>query len=762
MRHAMLLALTLAAGACHAAAFLHDIGTDDSALTQGFTRVTERHAYSTEQGFGWDAAEGMRAYVQAYAEMIENVSTGAAEPPPIYTHALNEDCLVGEAPRVLRVDVPAGDYKVYLLCGTSSPRLRYQYFDFDITVQDATRRVRFEGPYRFRSVRFEATGDGAPLEIALTPRSKWALNAVMIWDAADDERMEGLIAGVEDWVYGLPPEEWEKWRFEPPPPSPPLPDVSPADRDRGFLLYHKPYPEVIYPSTNPHPHELNPTLRIFATPGEYEPLTFTLRTLRALEGVRVEVGDIGPIAGETVDIRRVRYMKARPNYRVRHVYRIVPDILERFEALDLPGGESHRFWLTLRVPEDAPPGLYGGVITLTTEDARAEVPVRLRILPIRLREDPDKIYGIYYRHPLDSWVNAPDEVSKEYFFRKAELEHEDMVGHGTRNVTLSAWCRPEDEEGKFTADWTALGAKIEMARRFDFKPPFVMSINTGGVYRKHMNESYGSHLRGIKMPPEEFFAEMTRMAAFVESERVKHGWPEFVYYPIDEPSREPTSVQFMTELLKAIQAAGVKTYVTADPTHEQFAPLMPFVNVWCTQPFAPDRETILADMAARDVEYWCYPNHVNGENDHTPVAGARMTYGFGLWRSGFKALIPWIYQAVMGDPFNYLDSPSQDFFNRSEDDGTPIPVAMWEAYREGYDDYRYVYTLESLIGEARAAGRNAAADEAERELRFVWDAIEVQTKYKYDDLWPSAEFDVYRWIIARAILKLQDEAGVGP
>ena len=57
--------------------------------------------------------------------------------------------------------------------------------------------------------------------------------------------------------------------------------------------------------------------------------------------------------------------------------------------------------------------------------------------------------------------------------------------------------------------------------------------------------------------------------------------------------------------------------------------------------------------------------------------------------------------------------------------------------------------------------RAFAADEAARELSFVWDAVRVQPKYKYDDLWPAAEFDVYRWIIARAILKLQDEVGLG-
>jgi len=87
-------------------------------------------------------------------------------------------------------------------------------------------------------------------------------------------------------------------------------------------------------------------------------------------------------------------------------------------------------------------------------------------------------------------------------------------------------------------------------------------------------------------------------------------------------------------------------------------------------------------------------------------------------------------------------------------------VAMWEAYREGYDDYRYVYTLEKLIEAARAAGKAKEADEAAADLKYIWDAIRVQPKYKYDDLWADAEYDVYRWMVARLILKLQ-EAGVG-
>ena len=37
----------------------------------------------------------------------------------------------------------------------------------------------------------------------------------------------------------------------------------------------------------------------------------------------------------------------------------------------------------------------------------------------------------------DQAANAPDDVSREYFRRKAELEHRDLVAHGTRNIVLS-------------------------------------------------------------------------------------------------------------------------------------------------------------------------------------------------------------------------------------------------------------------------------------------------------------------------------------
>jgi hypothetical protein len=745
-----------------ASPLLFDMGTETSDVWEGFTRVTAKTVWSGESEFGWKSPQGLSSRVMAYKEPVSNPRRGASEPPPIWTNAITEDAVIGSSENSFLFRAAPGEYELYVVCGTSDPALRSQFFDFTVRVGAQQQRVQIEGAYQFRTLRFKATvGAGAePLVVMFSPRSKWVVNALIAWTSADAVTVRrDVIDPFEQWTFRMAPQEWAKWQRDPVREEP-MPIVSDADKQRGFLVYARHYLECVYPETRPRAEELNPELRLFATPGESGTANFVVLPLAQLRDAKVNVSAVGPIPAENIDVRHVRFMRARPNYTVQYRYRVVPDLLEHFESLDLPANENARFWITLRIPEKAPAGNYTGKIVFVCTGGSVTLPLRVRVLPITLREDPSKIFGIYYRHPYDQMASAPDEVSKEHFRRKAELEHQDMVAHGTRNVVLSVSGRPADAQGNFNFNWDLLEAKFALWRKHGFVGPAVMGFPVESVYEKYMKARTGSHLRGVEDPPDEFGREITAMVRTIEAERQRRGWPEFLYYPVDEPATDAAAVNFMVKVLSACKAAGVRTYVTADPTHEQFDPMRPLIDVWSTQPFAPDRETVIADMKARPVEYWCYPNHVNGENDHTPVTGARMTYGFGFWRSGFRALIPWIYQSSTGDPFNYLDGASMDFFNRSEPDGTPIPVAMWEAYREGYNDYRYLYTLEQRIAEAKtsssAAVRSAAAN-AERELQSVWNAIRVQPKYKHDDLWSPPDFDAYRWILAQQIMAI-DEA----
>lgn len=632
--------LSMAAQADPAGSYLFDLGSHKSAVWEGCTRVTPESVFSPQTRFGWQSKDGLRALVRAYTGPVENRSRGRDEPPPIWTNAITEDAILGDRENVFLFTTPPGDYEVYVLCGTSEA-MSSQYFDFTVQVGDDQRRVQIEGGYQFRALRFHARAGNEPLAVKFTPRSKWVSCAILAWTAADDARVQQqIVKPLEEWTYRMPPAEWAQWKEDPEPDSGPLPPLSEADRKRGFVVYSRHYLECVYPHTKPRPEDVNPTLRLFATQGEYEPLNFVVYPLADLRDARVSVSGIGPVPASNIDVRHVRFLRARPNYTVRYRYRVVPDVLEHFQTLDMPAGENARFWITVHVPDDAPAGTYRGNVSLQCSSGKADVPVTLRILPFRLQDDPGKLFGIYYRHPYDQMARADDEVSREHFRRRAGLEYADMVAHGTRNVVLSCGSSAADAQGNFQFRFELLADEIALGQEYGFRGPIVVHISTEAVYAKYVKARYGSHLRGVQDPPEEFSRELTALVKAIEAERRKRGWPEFLYYPVDEPSTDQAAVN-----------------------------------------------------------------------------------------------------------------------NRHEPDGTPIPVALWEAYREGYDDYRYVYTLEQKIAEAKKRPHTAcqqAADTAERELQSVWNAIRVQTKYKYDGLWSPAEFDVYRWLVAQQILTLQD------
>jgi len=795
-KHSSALVLLLASAAS-AGTLRIDFGTETSPLRKGWLRVTHKTKFDEKTPVGWLSTDGLVSRDNPIPRDWKlNPSRGRRYPPPIYTIDLRQDCVQGTARETLAIRVPDGRYRVWLLCGSAGGS-RYEVWDAsvsfgrldlvpnarfpDMLVLDYTvDRATFAGPYACRVLVGSTTARQGRIQITLSTESRWVVNAMLVVPKAEWEQAEaGEIARLEQELFLLPDDVLADWRHTPHKDDTAMPEPTEAEKQRGFLVYHRPYLSPIWPNTVPRRDECEPTIRAFAARDEYEPLTFTLLPTRGLKDISVEISDLRSADGhaithDDIDVRYVRYMHVRPNYSSHGVYYRAPDVLMPLQHAihSLRKGESFRVWVTVHVGPFAAPGIYRGkarVYVPGRESAgglevfseAAAVPIVFRVLPIKLQKDLSLVYGTYYRHPYDMARRAPDAFSRRWWRRKAELEAEDMAAHGL-NAIVSGIGGKMDAKGKWQLDFDLLGAKIDLCRRHGLTKPVICHIPTSHIYSKYMKASMGSHLRLLKMPPKGFFDDLTSCVEAIETERRRRQWPELLYYPIDEPSRSEVSVRFMVEVMKAIKRVpGVRTYLTADPAHEAFAPLKPVVDVWCCQPFTFPREQIVADMKARGVEYWCYPNHIAGENDHTPVAGARMTYGFGFWRSGFRALTPWIYQSVVSDPWNYLDGGYMDFFNRTDDDGSPIPVMLWEAYREGIDDGRYITTLERTIARAREAGLTKLADEAQAELQYVWDAIQVQEKYKYDGLWDPALFDRHRWLLARQILRLQEAMAAG-
>jgi len=744
---------------------LFDMGAETSPLRPGFAPITPESVYTTGRGYGWRTTKGLKVHVQHHSRQGQfNQSRGTIQPPPIYTNEITCDTILSDRPNAFLVDLPPGRHVVYVLCGLSagSPQ---DYHWFDIAADGQRTGVKIPGPYIFEKRRLQVEVQERPVAIEFVSKTDWLVSGLVICAAAEEKDLRAKILDpLEQEVWFLPPDVAKDWRETKHVDDRPMPTLGDMERKRGYAIFARHWSEVIYPNTVPRSSELNPKLRIFASLGEYEPATFTVLPLRDLAGATVIASELrcgrAAIPTGNIDIRAVRYMHVRPNYSSSHSYHVAPDVLEHRDHVDLRQGSNQRFWVTVKVPEDAQSGVYEGKLTFQPCGGPAvEVPLQLRVLPIRLRTNPEHIYGMYYRDPLGMLRERNTTAANEYFQRKAELERRDMVEHGMNCHISSVSGLDRDGHGRWTIDGRETERRIALDRKYGLAGrPLVASFGVEHWYAKLVDKKgLGSHLRLVRADvPQSFFDEVTKMVEVIERERRSRGWPEFLYYPIDEPSTEEKSVRFMVGVLKAIKhVPGVRTYVTADPTHEQFEPMWPYVDVWCCQPFVFACERIKQLSREKHIEFWCYPNHISGENDHTPVRGARMTWGFGFWRSGFKALIPWIYQSSSGDPWNYLDGPYMDFFNRSTAEGQPIPVALWEAYREGIDDGRYIYTLEQLVAEGKRKGGRTAelASAAEKELRWVWDAVEVQEKYKHQRLWSGADFDAYRWLLASKILE---------
>ena len=535
----------------------------------------------------------------------------------------------------------------------------------------------------------------------------------------------------------------------------PEPEFTAAEKQRGYMLFHRPITEPVYPNTRPLAHERLETLAAFATPGEFEPLTLSIFPLRELKNLRVRVstlqGPAGKIPASEVTVRLATYWNVGyPRYTSRSTYRRLPELLERVTAHSSPARECQRWWLRIHVPDDAGPGLYRATVTVGDDgfDQAVQVPVALYVLGFKLKSDPAKHYSVYYYTRNNVQFQGKDEP----FIQKATgNEYRAMVEYGIDTIPTLSLQTDDSGEKIILRD----AGELDRMMAIGMQGP--VPVTAGNVIaRIYRDTTPGgrreSHWAISKMPPPEFYDRVTALFKAFEAERQANGWPAFVCCPLDEVAASHR--EFGWRVYRAVRAAGIRTYATKNPLAADAAVYRPHIDVWCSQPYSAAYEKIIDQDR---YEYWCYPNHNAGEIKDRRVMckGGRMTYGFGFWRSGYTTLIPWHWAWTPGpDQFDYLRGSRSGCGQRIGDDGEVIPAVYWECFREGRDDARYIYTLQQAAWEREGSGdatcRRLVAD-AKTLFQEMWDAVHVQQKYLADGMWPSEEFDARRWRLAKAI-----------
>lgn len=532
----------------------------------------------------------------------------------------------------------------------------------------------------------------------------------------------------------------------------PVPTLTDAQRQLGYLLFTRNYLEEVYYNTNPRPEEIGKDLKLFATPGEHEPATFAAFPLEGLSGVTVTCTDLrGPgtslIKSAAVEVCFVRQLARGVKS---FLWMVGPEALESFVALDLPQGRTTQFWLTFHVPEDAAPGEYKGrVLFKPANKPGSEASLNLLVLPFRLVEDPNANFGWYY-----SGGNTQT--------MRAELA--DMRAHGFNTVTIPEPAIPSvTPDGRAQVDFS----KWDSLRRI-FSELGMTGIQQCGI----SNITAALAAKGIRELGPGFDT------AFVGVLRQYKTWldahPDFkvLFVIFDEPresllnpwNRNYDQTVAYIKLCRQVPGLRISVNPMGDGSDgKDYTPFAGMVDVLNTHAWSGSAK-LIAETKRLGKTLWVYNNGYS-----------RLAWGFSLWKLGAKGNWQWAYFGCGGgDPYSPI--PTGGFENEGESNtgrapaycfaDRVVPTPRYEWVREGIDDYRYLYTLLEKLKQAKAGAAGEARAQAEELLREISGAV---PEYPATGLQTGAEaggagdparllayFDHFRWRIALCVLHLED------
>ena len=496
-------------------------------------------------------------------------------------------------------------------------------------------------------------------------------------------------------------------------------------------------------------------LELLATPGEYESVAVAFYAHEGIQApqatLRQLVGPPGPREALTAEVRwtqrllkRIQYTRDPEDavFTWRYLWRESPE--------QISVGQVRQLVVTVNVPDNAPPGTYRGDLTLTSEDQTiARLPVALEVVPFTLAE-PQKQVGAYYRGH-----RVPDD--------QVCLELADIRDHGGRVLVWHAgiWYG-KGEDGQIEYDTEAVERAVRLQQEFGIGPPYLIGTNPRRA----------SALAGLKvdMTPEyaraletsdEFrriYAEGVRRLHALEEEL---GAGEFLYTWMDEVFGRGRFEPWVAMAKITRELSDNRIYITmhnrdqalvdeADPHMDVRGYHGHTLDWWLGRGHTFD--DLAAELDAAGDEAWTYYN-IRGTE--VTAEWVRLCNGYWLWRSPIRAHTPWIYYAYGNSAFDDLDSRRHDFaYAAPHPNGTEMVSSLeWEAFREGWDDLRYLTTLEEAIDRAGEATPGHQRISKARDMLQTWWAEDPRVPEQAERL-SAGDYQTRRRAMAEAITGL--------
>jgi len=432
--------------------------------------------------------------------------------------------------------------------------------------------------------------------------------------------------------------------------------------------------------------QVSTTATMFATPGEYESVSFAVRPLERVEDMFMESGPLtgpgGRLEKENVRVRSVEGFQGGNE-----------DILmDLGHPWSMPAYRRELFWVTVHVPEQAQAGVYRGAVSITSKGQPiGKLDLELEVLPIRLEEPPYAL-GFNYSSPKDPQLLA------------AHLR--DMREHGMTTVApLYNFHLPIYDE-----DTSELGQFIEAYKAAGFTKPIYfaspMSLSTG--------ELLGYGPVDSRRFQRKYLQVMRRLQAEVE----KHDVPVIFSIGDEFTNQALPGIAFADKLARLVYEELPEICATSDmngylevTTMAPHLDIATFNNGWDgIDGHNKGRRLINKDFILEIQKTGAIPWFVNAQTERFP-------FGIFFWKMagyGVRGKVEWYYN---------LEDNARGSVVRLE--GTTVyPTLAYERAREGVDDLKYLCKLEALVAEGKRAGKaQPQVAQAEALLKKIGDAI---------------------------------------
>lgn len=572
--------------------------------------------------------------------------------------------------------------------------------------------------------QFEADVSDGMLRIGF---DSCALYGLMIWPEDQAEWGRQLV----EQVQRMRREEFHTFNYW----HPPAVDTATA----APVLEHVSYLETIGPEYIP---QQGRRCELAAAAGEWEPAAFAFRSPKAYENIQVRCTDFTGDAGTIpASVARIHLAKLFPNGR-RGVHRLLPTMLEPAGGQTLAADVTRLLIADFRVPDDAAPGRYHGMMQLEAPGRTplaAEIVINVR--SFQLAGDPPVGFAMFYGSPgrflghYSRFYEGAERLEKAI---AAEMQNMRDYGFNTLSVDFPRVTGVEGETA--TLDFSASERLTRIAHEHGLarRQPALMSM-TSTLYRLTRN-------LGLTEFSDRF------NAVFTDAVRKTVAWAAaddlpVLFYVVDEP-REKDLAWWNRNLADSLRYVGLlktvpgaQTYIplTGDRSDGvDYTPLAEALDVTGTHAFESSRR--LMDTAGK----LCIYN--NGRK--------RLTFGFLTWKNEAVSRREWGYH-WHNLPWNPLDDGNSAVIYPSP--GGLLPTIDEMRIREGIDDYRYIHALEQKIHLAAAAGRDTSTATALLEtIRAAVPRFVEPRDYDTCDL----EHDLAGWRerIAAEITKLDRQA----